>query len=45
MKKYFVEEKPQMKKTNVENFKVVTHDIEFMFSSDLVLLTIITCGN
>ena len=33
-----------MKKTNVENFQEVTHEIEFMFFSDLVLLTIIICG-
>ena len=44
MKKYFVEEKTQMKKTNVENFKEVTHEIEFMLFSDLVSLTVITCG-
>ena len=39
-----LKKKPQMKKTNVENFKEVTHEIEFMFFSDLVSLTIITCG-
>ena len=33
-----------MKKTNVENFKEVTHENRFMFLSDLVLLTIITYG-
>ena len=33
-----------MKKTNVENFKEFTHEIEFMLFSDLVLLTIIKCG-
>ena len=33
-----------MKKTSVENFKEVTLDIEFMFVSDLVSLTIIICG-
>ena len=33
-----------MKKTYIENFKEVTHEIEFMFFSDLVLLTIILCG-
>ena len=31
-----------MKKTNVEKFKEVTHDIEFF--SDLATPTIITCG-
>ena len=34
----------QMKKTNVENFKEVTHEVEFMVSSNLVSLTIISCG-
>ena len=32
MRKYFVEEKTEMKKTNVENVKEVTHEIEFRFS-------------
>ena len=39
-----LKKKPQMKKTNVEHFKEVTHEIEFMFCSDLVSLTIIACG-
>ena len=38
MKKNLFEEKPQMKKTNVENFKEVTHDIEFMFFFTLCLV-------
>ena len=36
-----MKKKTQMKKTNVENFKEVTHEIEFMLFSDLVLLTVI----
>ena len=39
-----MKKKPQTKKINVENFKEVTHEIEFMFFSDLVSLTIIRCG-
>ena len=40
MKKYFVEEKitNEEKNTEVENIKEVTHENEFMFFSDLVLL-------
>ena len=37
MKNYFVEEK-----NTVENFKEVTREIEFVYFSDLVSLTIIT---
>ena len=40
-----MKKKPQMKKTNVENLKEVTHEIEFMFFfSVLVFRTKITCG-
>ena len=39
-----MKKKTQMKKTNLENFKEGTHEIEFMLFSDLVLLTIIICG-
>ena len=38
-----MKKKTQMTKTNVENFKEVTH--ETMLFSDLVLLTIIICVN
>ena len=42
-KKTQTKKKTQMKKTNAENFKEVTHEIEFMFFPDLVSLTIMTC--
>ena len=37
-----MKKKTQMKKTNVENFKGVTHEIEFMFF--FRFSSVITCG-
>ena len=33
-----MKKKPQMKKTNVEYFKEVTHEIEFLLFSDAIII-------